>query len=758
MPFSVSGHHNTVVSAFRLPVVLWAGWLSLASNAALLIVQQCSFRLLSPLIGSSIETWSWIIAAFLLGIAAGSWLSAIASRRMSPHVLITVSLSAASLNILKMASLCDFLQQASWFQSLPLFVQIGTASIIVCLPPGIFLSLLMVPLIRMLKDYGNAGTTAGQIFAMGTLGSLVGNFVAGFYLIAWFGTAEILGWTALGIALLSFSNLIFLICFSGNRPTSETPSPDQTDIRMQTLTAQAQAGRDSIVDWRVAVITVAACSFVCGSLEGAAFRLLAPLVGVSLFLTAGVVGVVLSGMALGNFLGGRLASGNNVSSTLRMSLVFAGTATVMIGPLWKVLLAANLFGRLPLIAQTVCWSFSLFFLPSILLGTITPQVIQVIQRNTGRRAELAGRLCAWSTLGCICGILATSWILIEQAGAVRTCILCGFIPLSLAASRLTGTTVNSTFRSGTMIRAILLSAAGLLAICRSPYLRETQYFAISVSSETMKGRDVHVLSLDRLVHSVIDLKDPGFLHYPHENVQGEVVRWAAANARKESRNAKVLIIGGGGYSLPRWIEAQKDLLDVDIDVVEIDPEVTAVAHEELGLPTTTRISSHHLDGRQFVRQTAADRYDVVIQDAVNDFCVPSHLMTREYNQLIRRILRNDGVYLLTVIDSLDAGLFVSSAAKTMDAAFPATRLLIPKETETLRERSVFVIASRNTDVENTTQGAQETMSRWWGQWASASVISTTELQSRLSSHAKNAVLLTDDYAPVDQLMIRNFLH
>ncbi len=755
MPYTVSRHHDNKIPGFLIPAVIWSSLLSLASNAALLIVQQCSFRLLSPLIGSSIETWSWIIAAFLLGMAAGNWLSAITSRWLSSHVLITVSLSAASLNILKMASLCDLLQQASWFQSLPLFVQIGTASVIVCLPPGIFLSLLMVPMIRMLKDHANAGTSAGQIFAMGTFGSLIGNFVAGFYLIAWFGTATILAWTALGIALLSLINLVFLVCFSGNRTSDATERDDVTE-----KPAAVENGREvtPTVDWRIAVITVVAGSFVTGALEGAAFRLLAPLVGVSLFLTAGVVGVVLSGMALGNFVGGRLASGDNVSATLRMSLVFAGTATVMIGPFWKVLLAVNLFGSFPMIAQTVCWSFSLFFIPSILLGTITPQVIQVVQRNAGGRAELAGRLCAWSTLGCICGILATSWILIEQAGAVRTCILCGFVPLILAASRLTSATTNSLFRSATMTRAILFAAAGLLVICRSPYLRETQYFAISVSAETMKGRDVRVLSLDRLVHSVIDLNDPGFLHYPHEQVQGEVVRWAAESARKESRKARVLIIGGGGYSLPRWIEAQGDLHDVDIDVVEIDPAVTAVAHEELGLPTTTRIVSHHLDGRQFVRQTAAATYDVVIQDAVNDFCVPSHLMTKEYNQLIQRIVRKEGVYLLTVIDSLDAGLFVSSAAKTMDAAFPSTRLLIPKETEALRDRSVFVIASRNTQANRDSTTSNEGDSAWWSQWKSASVISRDELQSRLASRAENAVLLTDDYAPVDQLMIRNFLH
>ncbi len=160
---------------------------------------------------------------------------------------------------------------------------------IVCLPPGIFLSLLMVPMIRMLKDHANAGTSAGQIFAMGTFGSLIGNFVAGFYLIAWFGTATILAWTALGIALLSLMNLVLLVCFSGNRTSDTTERDDVTE-----KPAAVETGREvtPTVDWRIAVVTVFLCSFVSGSLEGAAFRILAPVAGVSLLLTAGVVGVV----------------------------------------------------------------------------------------------------------------------------------------------------------------------------------------------------------------------------------------------------------------------------------------------------------------------------------------------------------------------------------------------------------------------------------------------------------------------------------
>ena len=60
-----------------------------------------------------------------------------------------------------------------------------------------------------------------------------------------------------------------------------------------------------------------------------------------------------------------------------------------------------------------------------------------------------------------------------------------------------------------------------------------------------------------------------------------------------------------------------------------------------------------MDGRQFVAEKAVPgTYDLVIQDAVNDLSVPSHLLTKEYNDAVKLTLKPDGVYLLTVIDSI----------------------------------------------------------------------------------------------------------
>lgn len=762
---------TAVDSAVRLRSV-WAATVCIMANAALLVVQQCCFRMMSPLIGSSIETWSWIIAAFLCGIAGGNWLASVLSSRIHYRWLLPASLASSAVSVLLMPQAIAWLGESLWFQDIPLFFQIAVASAFVCLLPGMLLSLVTVPTIESVAHTSEPGAVAGRIFAWGTVGSLIGNYAAGFWLLGQFGTHAIVLGTAITLAGLSL--LCPIIEFVSSRLNGAAPVEPRSAVRSVSDSATTTSNDDlqTRPHWPLAVLTVAGCSFVTGALEGAAFRVLAPLVGVSLILTAGVVGVVLTGMALGNRFGGRLASSAD-PHMLRKTLIASGASALMIGPLWKMLLAVNLFASLPMMLQTVCWSFALFFVPAFLLGTISPQVIQSFSRRSQNVSDVAGRLCAWSTLGCIAGILVTAWIAIEQFGAIRTCIIAGVLPivLSIFAGKLNATAIVETDsvqararQNNFFPKALLVTAGLLVAVCPSPYLCETRYFAINVNEEKFGDRNVRVMVLDRLVHSAIDLNDPAFLHYPHEKIQGDMIRWATELAESQGRRARVLIIGGGGYSLPRWIESQEDLRQTEIDVVEIDPGVTQVARDHLGLSKETRIQSHHLDGRQFVRNAAEGAYDVIIQDAVNDFSVPSHLMTLEYNHLIRRLLKKDGVYLLTVIDSLDSGAFVASAAKTMDRAFPETRLMIPKETEKLRDRSVFIIASRvdshapQTVAQRSGDVILTAMSDWWNQWSTAIVVPISEIHQRVRSDVSRAVLLTDDYAPVDQLMMRNFLN
>jgi hypothetical protein len=138
----------------------------------------------------------------------------------------------------------------------------------------------------------------------------------------------------------------------------------------------------------------------------------------------------------------------------------------------------------------------------------------------------------------------------------------------------------------------------------------------------------------------------------------------------QSRRTSTLFIGGGGYVFPRWIEVKFPDEPV-IDVAEIDPAVEAAVKAEMGLATEygsplegkTWIQTHLGDARKFVddqlrandEARAAGKpprtYDFVYGDAFNDLSVPWHLTTREFSTKIRRLLSPDqGTYLVNIID------------------------------------------------------------------------------------------------------------
>ena len=752
-------------------VLVSAAWKStivavaIVSNAALLIAQQAAFRLLAPVIGSSVETWSAIIGVFLLGIAIGNHYAGKLADRFSAVTLISGSLAAGAISMLLMPVIADNLAGSVAFGQLSLSVQIFTGAFFVCLLPGIVLSLVTPPSIRsVVSDPKEIGSVAGRIFAWGTFGSLAGNYLAGFVLLAMFGVRVITSMTAASLVVLSVATF-----FGGRRNAmSAARAPKLASDALNTDEDQSSVDIDR--QWyRKALLIVFACSFVTGAVEGAAFRILAPLVGVSMFLSAGVVGVILAGMSFGNALGGHLATRFGTHPVLRKSLIACAVATLAIAPSWKFAVSSGIFKQMSLIPQILVWSFTLFLLPAIAFGTITPQVIRLSVRSVKNSGKISGQLYAWSTVGCIVGILAAAWFSIETFGAIRTSILCGMIPVALALltgnapQKVTdGLSQTSAAKSDPRMIpvALLVAAVALLFVCKSPYDRESRYFSLAVDDDVLDGRDVKVLVLDRLVHSAIDLDDPSFLHYPHERIQGDFTRAAAADARAASRTPRILVIGGGGYSFPRWVESQSDLHDVIIDVVEIDPAVTEIAHDLLGLSRGTRINSIHMDGRQYVKGAPAASYDLVIQDAVNDFSVPYHLMTAEYNALIQRLLQPDGVYLLTVIDAMESGRFLASAVRTVQSSFGETHLLAPPETHKIRDRSVYVIGGRfpaNTTGASDTPTETKASAAWWKDRSYAHIFPNEEVAGLLKRRGDSSPLLTDDYAPVDTLMTSHFL-
>jgi spermidine synthase len=477
-------------------------------------------------------------------------------------------------------------------------------------------------------------------------------------------------------------------------------------------------------------------------LELTAGRIVAPYVGVSLYTWTSIIGIVLAGISLGNYTGGRLADRHGSLRLLGILFLLAGLTSF--GVLAADLIGTRMPAGWPVILEILVLVTVLFFIPCFVLGTISPVVAKLAVRDLATTGATVGKIYAAGTVGSIAGTFATGFVLIAWFGT--TAIVWG-VALALVGM---GLIFLWAGRRRGIVAAVLVMAVGLAGAQVAGWLDsrctlETNYFCIKVREEQRDGRPVRVLVLDRLVHSYSSLDDPTQLVYGYEQIYAQMVRYRA----EESRDLAALFIGGGGYTFPRYMEALYP--DSAIDVIEIDPGVTQVAYDLLGLAADTKIRSFNEDARIFLERQPDQRYDLIMGDAFNDFSVPYHLTTREFNQRVRAWLDEGGLYLVNIIDGPSAN-FLRAYTRTLRETFNFVYLAPTQAAwrETPRTTFVVIASDRPLNVERLAGSAAAGSDLSIGQL----LLSQEELAALWAEG--RAVTLTDRYAPVDQMLAPAF--
>lgn len=490
-------------------------------------------------------------------------------------------------------------------------------------------------------------------------------------------------------------------------------------------------------------------SFCTLVIEIVAGRILAPFVGVSLYTWTSIIGVILTGISIGAYLGGKLADRFPGRRTLGWLLLLSGVSALSILPLTN--LVASYSFPLPLMWRILIVTTLIFFLPACLLGMISPVVVKLALRNLERVGNIVGKIYAFSTLGSIIGTFMAGFFLISLMGTRNIILLMGVILL------LTAVFSGSLFRTkkpvmGTLMASLLFFPLLLWGVYGSAFkpplssdtyfYKESDYYTIKLNkSLSSDGKTtLETLVLDNLIHSYVSLKNPLHLEYEYLRVYAEVLSW-----RFEKNEAfRTLTIGGGGYTFPMYMEASYP--NAGIDVVEIDPEVTRVVYRYLGLPENTRIRSYNTDGRWFV-MNCTERYDVIFIDAYNDLSIPYHLTTREFARELKNIMSPNGILLTNIIDNFQKGAFLPSYLRTLREVFGEGVHLIsvsPDFEDTGISTFIVLAGSGNLNIRDFELFIENKEN------AVSSVVPEGLLNELISK--RYSIVLTDDYAPVDNLI------
>lgn len=502
--------------------------------------------------------------------------------------------------------------------------------------------------------------------------------------------------------------------------------------------------------WRANIIAFIS-SFCVMVIELIASRILAPYIGVSLYTWTSIIGVILGGIALGNYLGGRLA--DRRPSPLILALIFFTGAllTIAILPATMLVSSTEWFNGLPMMLEFTIKTSMIFFLPAIVLSMVSPMVIKLTLGDLGRTGGVVGTIYAVSTAGAILGTFMTGFFFILWFGTRLIVWLVAGVLVMTGIIAWLSWKIPGRWRPSLknlifwmVILEVIFGSAFLFLQFRQSwdenYTRESNYYTIRVMDA---AGGFKVLSLDHLIHSYVIPDSPTTLKYDYVKVFEELF-WSLG---REKPAPRLLHLGGGGYSFPRYLET---VYPATInEVVEIDPAVTEVAHEELGLPEDTSIKTYNQDARYFLmRRDAEDKYDFVIGDVFNDRATPYHLTTLEFDRLVKDNMTADGVYLINIVDSYQAGRYLPSFIFTLGQVFDNVYLFTVGDNWQDVLASTFVIAATDgtIDVNNYVRNLTGDGTRG----ITGLPMGETALEKYMA--ARKPVLLTDDYVPTDILV------
>ena len=500
------------------------------------------------------------------------------------------------------------------------------------------------------------------------------------------------------------------------------------------------------------------------TIELLAERLTARHLGSSIYTWTSIIGIVLFGLAVGNYVGGRLADRFRPHATLAILFILASAACLLVPWLnnaageWSALWYLTWPQR---IAAHVTLTFAL---PAIVLGTIGPVIAKMALdygRQTGRTV---GSVYAWSGIGSLAGTYVSGFFLIERMGASTIIYLVAIVLAGMAilfAARHWFAYVWGVVTIMAMTIGIgpwtwtksFAAERGLREHEETKVLFDRTSLYSRVRVETVPGRpSQRVLKLDKLAHSYYDTAKPDQLLYGYERVYAAVTDHVAG----ERDGINVLILGGGGYTHPRHILRRRP--NSRVDVVEIDPVVTEAAQTALGLQPDARMKIVHMDARQYLVELVRRKeggedvpeFDFIFLDALHDYNVPFHLTTRECQRLCRDLLSRDGVYMINLIDILDVGDFLGALLNTTRQTFDFTACFYASDEGDEFDsnvRNTFVVAAGNHDLFLERMGGSELADQV------SPLLLPKALLAPVLERARGRIL-TDDYAPVEYLLAR----
>jgi predicted membrane-bound spermidine synthase len=713
------------------------------SAACIMIIELVAGRLIAPHLGSSLYTWTSIIGVILAGMSVGNYVGGRLADKYVPERIVSALFFASAAVCAATLGLNHLFALASPFASLSWPLRVFFTVLAIFTLPALVLGTISPVMAKIaLQRSSKVGSTIGSVYAWATVGSIVGTLATGFYLIAWMGALKLV------LAVIAGLGLIGLVLLFGRRPA--------LPARAGAPGAAASAAEAEPTDkgWPYTPHVVVFCSAACIMvMELVAGRLIARHLGSSLYTWTSIIGLILAGMSIGNYLGGRFADRWEPKRIVGVLFLLSALVCLSTLPLNHLLSVKDPFSSFRWPMRVFTSVLVVFMLPALALGTISPAMAKMALGRSRKVGATIGSVYAWATVGSIFGTLLTGFWLVAKIGAQGVVLTVALVLAVLGLAMGKRKWVHAIWvvlMAGALFMGKSQSAfakdwgytLGLREYEEYLYNRDSDYQYIKVYEEKSsknKARELRVLALDYLIHGYVDPKDPTHFEYDYERIYRDVARRIATGKSKPSS----FFLGGGSYTFPRW--ALHEWPGSRVEVAELDPLVIDANYAALGLDRKLPIKNYAMDARNAVDDLAKDnRFDLVFGDAFSDLSVPYHLTTVEFLQKLKAHITPDGAYLMNIIDDWKHAYFLSAMTNTLRKVFRTVVVFTTEVDGISAGRETFVVAATDADLK-----ISDWMPNHGGSFSGSAF--TAENMKELEQKTKGRVL-TDDDCPVENLL------
>jgi spermidine synthase len=514
---------------------------------------------------------------------------------------------------------------------------------------------------------------------------------------------------------------------------------------------------------RATVVVSFLGGFAVMNAELAAGRLLAPYYGTSTTTWAVLIGTILTSLAVGGLLGGRLSKRGAPERWIALAMLVAAALLALLPRLGPWLMAGSLTrfraGELAPLAAALAAVALLLAGPVVLLGALSPLLFQAAGRgisglrsrpgearaSVGDLGPLAGRLYAASTFGSLVGTFGAGLVLIPWLGTART------VDVGALALALTGAAMavrwHRPIRHVAAGVAVVMVALGLVGFAPTPaptsgrllWSGESRYNHIEVVAI---GGQRQLRVNDGFAVQSLTFADG---RLPLHDVWGFYALAPAWGQRPSPRRVLLLGMGGGtAAQIYRRLYPR-----ARVTGVELDAAIVRAGRRHLGV-SLEGVEVVIGDARTFVAAEAVrapHAYDVILLDAFQFPYVPFQLTTREFFGAIEACLAPGGVLMVNAGRHGDHRAVVHALARTLASIFAHVQAADPERNSS----NTLLVATRHDPrlAVGTAVLGEGSVPLFEGRALASRFVSM-----RRAAWPPGTMVLTDDHAPVEWLTDR----